>query len=374
MTRIYLVFIATVLVVGKMKTQSKKDSSTIERDFQITFITPMGTNGIESLNAINKVSINIFGGGAKGVNGIEVGGFVNFIKKDVKGLQAAGFANVVLGSVKGSQLAGFVNYSADSLIGLQAAGFCNANFGELRGAQLAGFCNYNQRNFKGIQGSGFANVSLDNFYGAQLSGFANVTHGNIDGVQASGFFNYAKKVKGIQLGFLNFADSVDGVAIGFLSFSRKGLHQIELSSDEVFYTNVSVRTGGYGFYNILSTGFSPKNGTTLWNVGYGAGTSIKINEKLRSDIILSAQHVSKGLFYNGTSELYKLYLVVEYKLAKKCFVAAGPTFNLYFGDTLLPDFGTKYSQVAPYSILNETNSDGFNFKGWIGGKIAIRFL
>jgi hypothetical protein len=152
------------------------------------------------------------------------------------------------------------------------------------------------------------------------------------------------------------------------------VHQLEVSSDELFYTNLSIRTGGHRFYNVFTSGFSPRNGTTLWHIGYGVGTSFRIKERFRSDVTLSAQHVSNGLFCYGTSELCKLYIGAEYKLSKKCHIAAGPTFNLYFGDMYLQDFETKYNNFAPYSFLNETNSAGFNFKAWVGGKIAIRFF
>lgn len=345
----------------------------LHRNFAFTFITPLGTNGMDSWRTVNKVSINLFAGAARGVEGIEVGGFANVTLKNMNGAQGAGFANAVLGNVKGSQFAGFANYCGGNTKGAAFAGFANVNLGDLQGGQFAGFCNYNQKNAKGIQGSGFANVNLGDIKGGQVAGFANVAK-NVDGLQASGFINCAKKVKGAQIGFLNIADSVDGASIGFLSIVRHGLHQLEVSSDELFYTNLSIRTGGHGFYNVVTAGFSPKDGSTLWHVGYGVGTSIKVNERFRSDITLSAQHISNGLFCYGTSELYKLYIGAEYKLSKKCHIAAGPTFNVYFGDTYLQDFGTKYSNVAPYSLLNETNSSGFNFKAWVGGKIAIRFF
>jgi len=374
MTQVGLFFAAVFMTYGlRAQTDStlKKDQ---ERNFQISLITPIGTNGIESPKIVNRISINILAGASKGVNGIEGAGFANLTMQNVIGIQGAGFVNVVLGDVTGSQFAGFTNVSMGNLKGAQFAGFCNLNKGKMRGAQFAGFSNYNHQRTEGFQGAGFINVSLGDIKGAQISGFGNIVKGNVEGFQGSGFFNYAKKVKGVQLGFINIADSVDGASIGFLSFVKKGLHQIEVSADELFYTNVGVRTGGYGFYNILSAGFSPVNGTTLWHVGYGAGTSFRVNEKMRADIIATGHHVSKGLFYNGTSELYRLYFGVEYKLAKKCFIAAGPTFNLYLGDALLPDYGAKYSNIGPYTILNETNSSGFNYKAWVGGKIAIRFL
>jgi hypothetical protein len=391
MTASKLFLAALLLHTGSYlaQTEDKKEEEK-ERPFQLTFITPIGTNGMDAPKTVNKVSLNLLAGVSKGVNGVEFGGFANIVLKDVKGLQMAGFTNVTLRNVKGVQFAGYVNYAGGNLTGAQFAGFCNVNLGTLKGAQfagfanvnmdtlhggqLAGFVNYNHKNARGLQGAGFANVNRGDHKGAQLAGFSNVSTGNVNGLQASAFFNYAKKVKGAQLGFINVADSVDGATIGFLNIVKKGLHQVELSADELFYANLSVRTGTHKFYNVFSAGASPKSSNLLWQIGYGVGTSIRISDRMRSDITVSAHHVSSGLFYHATSELYKIYIGMEYKLANKCYIAAGPTFNLYFGDALLPDYNGTYSKVAPYSMLNETNSEGFNFKGWLGAKVAIRFL
>lgn len=372
---------------AQTKDSTNKDK---ERAFQLTLVTPIGTNGIESIHTINKVSLNIFAGVEAGVNGIELGGFVNVDLKNVIGAQFAGFTNVVLGNVTGAQFSGFTNYSGGDFTGAAFSGFTNANMGTLKGVQFAGFNNFNKNNAIGGQMAGFCNTNFGNLTGGQIagyfnynhknlkglqvSGFGNITVGDVEGAQISGFFNYAKKVKGVQFSFINIADSVDGVSVGFLNIIKKGLHQVEVSADELFYGNVSIRTGTHRFYNIFTAGASPSGSGLLWNIGYGVGTSVKINEKLRADLNISAQHISKGLFYFATSELYKVYIGVEYKIADKFYLAAGPTFNMYFGDALLPAFASTYNKVPPYSLLNETNSDGFNFKGWIGAKVAIRFL
>ncbi len=402
-------FFLTVSAVGLSLlsiAQVPADSGYLRRDFQFTFVTPMGTNGIQSHKCINRVSINLFGGVSAGLEGIEVGGFSNVVRKNVHGIQLAGFSNAVFGNVTGLQGAGFVNYSGGDFFGLAGAGFCNVNLGKTTGGQFSGFANYNgdslygaqmsgfancnlgdfkgiqasgfvnfnRKNFIGLQGAGFVNVSGGQFKGAQLAGFANLNRGNIEGVQASGFVNVAKKVKGAQVGFINIADSIDGVSIGFLSVVKNGLHQVEFSADEMGFTNMAIRTGTHKFYNVFEAGFTSRNGGLLWHMGYGIGSSVKINDKFRADAVLSSHHVSKGLLYAGTSELYKLYLGVEYKIAPKMHLAAGPTFNLYLGDALLPAFEKTYSKIAPYTLLNETNTNGFNYKAWVGGKIAIRFF
>jgi hypothetical protein len=368
------IVLAVLLSPVILPAQKKDSADACERPFQVSFVTPLGTNGIDAFKITNKVSLNILVGVSKGLDGFEAGGLVNVVLKDVKGVQFAGFSNVVVGSVKGSQFAGYANYCGSDFKGAAFAGFCNFNLGELHGSQIAGAFNFNKNGGKGLQLAGHTNVTLGNFKGTQIAGFSNFATGNIEGNQVSGFLNYAKKVKGVQLGFINIADSVDGASIGFLNFVKNGIHQIEFSGDELFYANLSYRMGSTRFYNIFSLGLQPGSKENAWQFGYGAGTSFKVKGKLRSDLSLTAHHVSTGNFYFGTSELCRLYAGLEYRIAKKFSIAAGPTFNLYVSDTLLPDYLSKQKDLIPYHMIDHTNSNDFNIKGWIGGRVALRFL
>ena len=109
-------------------------------------------------------------------------------------------------------------------------------------------------------------------------------------------------------------------------------------------------------------------------MGYGVGTSIKLKHKLRADLTVSANHVSYGQLYHATSELYKFYIGVEYKFFNKFSIAAGPTFNLYWSDALLPDYARTYNSVAPYYSYNKSLPADYNLKGWYGFKASLRFL
>lgn len=345
-----------------------------ERPFQFTFVTPLGTNGIYSHKTTNNISINLLAGVSRGVNGCEVGTLANVVLKDVNGAQFVGFANVVLGHVHGGQFAGYLNFSGSNVRGVQFAGLGNICHGELHGGQFAAGFNINRGGGKGIQVAGHTNVMAGDFKGTQVACGANIATGDLDGSQISVGFNYARKVKGLQIGFINVADSVEGATIGFLNFVKKGVHQIEVSGDEVFYTNLSYRTGTKAFYNIFSLGMRPGSKDNVWQMGYGVGSSFRLKEKWNGEIGLTAHHVSTGDFYWGTSELYRLYVGVEYKVAKKFTIAAGPTFNLYVSDELIPDYATKQKNMLPYYGLDHSTSNDFNLKGWIGGKIALRFF
>lgn len=352
------------------KTQKPDSTKYKERPFALTFVSPVGTNGLDCYKVTNHVSINILAGVSRGVKGFEAGTIANVTLQDVEGAQFAGCANVVLGNVHGAQFSSYFNYCGKDVKGVTFAGLCNFGLGELHGAQFSAV-NINRKGGNGAQVASWTNIILGDFKGAQIAAGTNVALGKLDGAQV-GMVNVAKKVKGIQVGFVNVADSVDGASIGFLNFVRHGKHQLEVSADELFYANLSYRAGTDAFYNVFTAGFKPGSKDNLWHFGYGAGTSFKLKEKLKADISATAHHLNTGGFYFGTSEMFKVYGGVEYKIAKKISVAAGPTFNLYMSDALLSDPDTK--NVTPYSMFSRNTGNDFNLKGWVGGRVALRFF
>ena len=243
------------------------------RPFQVTFISPMGTNGVESGKIRNNLSFNILAGYNGGLSGIEIGGVANNLRYDMDGIQISGFSNVVLGKSDGCQLSGFSNVTRKSFKGLQASGFsnvvcedskiiqvsgfsnvvkgttkgtqisgfsnvstgdataiqvggfsnvvkgsidgtqvsgfCNVSSGAGKAIEVAGFINTTNGSLKGGQFAGFANVATGSVKGVQISGFANTSAKDLQGAQISGFFNYTRKLKGLQLGVINYCDSVE---------------------------------------------------------------------------------------------------------------------------------------------------------------------
>ncbi|PBQ33445.1 hypothetical protein CNR22_17230 [Sphingobacteriaceae bacterium] len=376
---------------------------TITRPIQVSLLPFIGTNHRLSGSVENKLSFNILGGFSKGTKGFEVGGLFNIDRENVVGCQVATIFNIVGDSMKGTQLAALFNITGNYMTGFQGAGLLNINNRDFKGVQAATLLNLNNRKaegvsiaalmnisnyVKGVQVSFLGNVS-DTLNGVSLGGLFNVTEHAVKAVQAgflfnnqrtgtsyvqvAGLFNTACYVKGIQIAPVNFADSASGVPIGFFSFVKKGVHQLELSSDELFLGNVSFRTGVPAFYNIFSIGFWSPNTKSLSQLGYGVGSSFRIKNKLRGDVTLTMHHISKGGFYYGTNDLYRAYCGIEYKFRKKFSVAAGPTFNLFMSDQLLPDYSV-YETIMPSYLFSTTNSYDFNLKGWLGAKIALRFL
>ncbi|HMJ69267.1 MAG TPA: STN domain-containing protein [Cyclobacteriaceae bacterium] len=372
----------------------KNIRDTLYRDIQISLLPFVGSNGGMSGNVVNDYSINIFGGYSMGTKQIELGFFFNIDRKDVSFLQIAGFGNIVGGNVIGAQASGFFNINGGETKAAQMTGFTNINFGDFQGVQaagmaninlesadgvkVAGMMNYSNGNSAGVSVAGFANIHRGNFKGPQIAGFTNInSKGRIAGTQISGFFNYGKKVYGTQIGFINVADSLTGVPIGFLSIVKHGYHKLELSADEVFYSNLAFRSGVRQFHNIIFASYRPGSAfgsQTVWGFGYGLGTARKIFNWMNLNIDLTSQQVNKGRFTEGLSSLNKLQIGFDFRLAKGFSLYAGGTLNAYFTRIVSTDDPDLFPDFQPKVFYEDSFGNNKNVKMWVGGKIALRFF
>lgn len=307
--------------------------------FQLSLITPLGTNGWDSWNVINKFSLNLLTGYAGGVDGAEFSGFGSVLRTDMKGAQFSGFGNIVLG--------------------------------ETRGAQFAGFMNIDHGPVKGGIFAGFLNLSGQEARGAQVAGFSNINTGETSGLQLAGFFNYAKVLSGVQVGILNYVDSSEGgVPIGFLSFVKNGYRAFEISTNESLYGVSSFKTGTRSFYNIVSVGGGYRNKRSLFAWGWGMGTLIAVAEKL--DIAIEGQglHVNEDeWFTSGTNVLAKASVSLAWNIAEHFSVFCGPSWNVAVSNV-------KYengSAIAPWSVFDKTTEGGTNIKMYPGLSAGLRF-
>lgn len=399
---------------------------TIHRDFQFSFVPFVGTNGKLSGNAINDFSINLIGGYSLGTQNFELGGLFNTVGGDVDGVQLGGWFNGVAGKTRGAQLAGFVNVNRGYTSGVQVAGLGNFYWSESSAIALGGLLNFMHKDSRGIKMAGLGNITLgdlkgpavaglfnfssgDSYFagiaglinfsggtmqGAQIGGLVNFTARDMVGPQVSGLINfaakeirgtqvgvlnYATKMKGAQVGLINLADSLRGVPVGFLSFVNKGgYHKIEISADEMFYTNFSFRTGVHKFYNIFSAGIRPgkyKNEKeTLWTFGYGVGVAPKLSRRLYLNFDLTSNQVIKGGTIEKVNLLNKLFLGVEFQAARKISLVAGTTLNGQVTHADYSEYPDLFTEFKPDIIYDRTYSNNLNLKMWWGGKIGLRFL
>ncbi|MFN5170348.1 MAG: STN and carboxypeptidase regulatory-like domain-containing protein [Cyclobacteriaceae bacterium] len=376
---------------GEANVQNIRD--TLYQMVQVSFLPFLGTNGRLSGTVINDYSINFLGGYSRGTRQIELGfffnidrgdvrwlqiaGFGNLVGRHVSGVQTAGFFNVNGGGANAVQVAGFTNVNRQNSVGVQISGFANVDLARYSGVQVAGFSNVVLDTARGVQVAGFANVVTSQYQGSQFAGFSNIATRNISGSQISAFFNYGHTVRGTQIALFNYADTLGGVPFGLLSFVNKGYHKLELSADEVFYTNVAFRSGVRSFHNILHAGIRPESAfgePTVWTFGYGIGTATRLARWLDLNVDLTAQHLNKGGFTNALSLLSKLHLGFDFRLARKFSIYAGGTVNAYLTDNSFTDYPELFTDIQPSFFYNETVGNGNNLKMWFGGKVALRFF
>ncbi|MFH0761639.1 MAG: STN and carboxypeptidase regulatory-like domain-containing protein [Bacteroidota bacterium] len=391
-----------VMALVPSKTRVTADNVQVieQRWVQVSFLPFIGSNRFVSGLITNRFSLNILAGYAGGVRGLELGGFLNVVRNEMHGVQAAGFGNIVGRDSKGAQLSGFFNVDAGSFTGLQATGFSNvvtdtirgvqlAGFsnvlrGPIYGAQLSGFSNFSSHNMDGIQASGFANTAIKDVKVAQLSGFANycrnlgglqaagftnIASGTCKGVQMAGFLNYATDLHGLQLSVLNIADTVSsGVPVGILSFVIKGYHTIELTANELFPLNLSLKTGTRHFYNILSAGIQ----SDWLSVGYGVGTQFRMAKRLTLSMDLTANYVADNeMFIETKGSLLRFSPTLDIELAKHFKIILGPTLNVFSSlSTEVPDM-SAIPALFSLPVFSQTVGP-LPVNVWIGATAGIR--
>ena len=398
---------------------------TLYRTTQVSIWPFIGTNHRLSGNVINDYSFNVFGGYELGVTKLEIGGLFNIDRGDVygtqiasifnatggkaHGFQGAGIMNLNLDTVRGAQFAGVSNvswsgtekFSAAGIInfthgrsrGARLAGIGNFNLGEQNGAQIAGIfnfatgesgpaqmagiMNFTTRSHVGGQGAGIMNFSAANITGAQFGGLLNFAAKKVTGAQISGGLNYATKVNGVQVGLVNVSDSIRGVPIGLFSFVMKGYHQLEVSADEVFYTNVAFRTGLHYFYNIFTAGVKPSSfddDHTYWTAGYGLGSAPNLSRKLRLNADITANQIFSGYTLDALNVVSKAYAGIEYHPAPKFGFTAGITLNAHFTDNEYTEYPELFTHYKPTIIHETTIENNVNVKLWLGAKVGLRFF
>ncbi len=374
-----------LLILCSVKAQEDEKGELKKRSFQVTFITPIGTNGVYSGRYINELSLNVLAGYNGGLDGFEIGGCLNIIKNNAEGFQGAGFANIVFGSLNGAQIAGTANMVNDNSEGLQISGFANLSGGSFNGLQASGFGNVAEGNSDIIQISGFGNITSgditglqiggfgnisSNIEGAQLGGFINITE-EINGAQISGFMNIAEEAEGIQLGFLNFCDTIDGIPIGFLSFVKKGINTFEFWGSDALHVNIAYKTGVKKFYNIIAAGSHFTSGFK-WAIGYGIGSQFNIGENTIFNLEAISFNIHDNFRLNSNVNLNQLRINygLEFYDDKSFFV--GPTFNVLVSDESYSSRAIS-GEIAPYYFSNRNTRYGTNVKMWIGINAGVRF-
>lgn len=316
---VFLLFAAHSLFAN-----NSNEEENIRKNFQFSFLTPIGSNGSYSHRAINRISINLLGGYSYANTAFEAGGLYN----------------INTGWTKGFQLAGLFNYTGKSL----------------HAAQVAGIANISRKGCSSFQLAGLVNAGAD-----------------IDGLQMSGLVNVANRVKGVQLGLINYADESEGISIGLINIIRKGgKHEFEVSFSETLHTALSFRLGTDKLYTIFSAGVNYTKKNTEYAAGLGLGTHIDWKKQWANQIELTGYGLTEnGSFRtDGVRMLLQLRCPVSKTLGRHFTVFAGPTVNMTITETSSSDSPSK--TWSPWHLW-KSNNGNTQFRGWIGMTAGVRF-
>lgn len=320
-----ILFIAVFTIVSRGYSQS-------EKSFQLSFITPLSTNGASANKIANDYSINLLGGYSRANNVFEFGGLYNINSEYTKGVQFAGLTNI---SSKG---------------------------------------------VKAIQFAGLANVTSNQEGGIQISGISNVaSKGNV-GAQVGGILNVAKNA-GTQIGLINIADSVGGASIGLINIVKKnGKQEFELGFSDAINTYLSFKLGTDKFYTIFSGGinfYDIKNTETKapaqFLVGLGFGKEIHFKKSFATQFELMGYAVTEDKEFTGDLNLLSQFkLTVSKELSSGLKFYVGPVFNMTISQYKNAEGELVGTNIAPYTIFQDNNGKTA-LKGWIGLSLGIRY-
>jgi hypothetical protein len=315
-----------------LSVHSQENGTILSRKAQVTFAYPIGSNGSNSLKYSNNFSFNILYGLNGGVNGVEIGSLLNYIKGEVNGFQLAGISNINTKQSKGFLLSGVSNICMDSTSGVLISGVLNYSK-QSKGFQLA-----------------TANIVDNESKGFQL-----------------GVINYTKKLNGLQLGVINVVgNSENGIPIGIFNVVKNGYYDLEMTAGEVLYFNLNYKMGVDKFYTIFKTGISTFNDKSVYSYGVGFGGRIPFNERHKLSIDVTANHI----IYDNDWEwgewdnlLNKADINYRYGITNNFSVIVGPSINVYVTKKIVNgEYGTLN---IPYTIYSNESSGNKLFM-WIG--------
>lgn len=341
----YKQFITMTLALISLNIFTVQAQTNDEKKFhiaQISFIAPLGTQGIQSTQYVNGFSLNMLAGRSGGLKGLEIAGLINTTHGDIEGLQIAGLINHTKGMVTGMQLSGILNHTSE----------------ETSGLQISGLINNTGKNIKGVQMAGILNQCTD----------------TLQGVQVSGLINRTRVVDGLQIGVINFADTVnEGLQLGFLNFAKNGYYALETGGNETMHGVVSWKMGTKKLYNIFSTGMRMIDKKVLWGLGYGLGTCIDLNAKNDISIDLLAYNMHEDMQWNERlNMLCKLNISYAWHITDKVACYAGASVNVVISENQDQQGHYVTEGISPWQLLK--NSEGANSEAiYPGFHIGFRF-
>jgi hypothetical protein len=326
--------------------------------FGADFVPFAGTSSVLP-DGVRILSVNLLGGLAGGLHGLELGAGINIERRFMCGVQLAGLANAVSGPVEGVQLAPF-NFASGTLQGVQL-GVVAIAVRDVEGLQ-AGVGNLSLESMKGAQ-VGPLNLVTSPLFGAQV-GVTNVVTDQVAGAQI-GVVNVATgRVKGTQIGVVNYADAADA-PIGLVSVVRHGRTDIQAWGTESGLALAGVRHGTSVLHNVYGAGIE-LGGEREWALVLGLGLHGSLARWLGLDVDLLQTWLQKRTPGTGNVELSTLQAAFGIPLGAIAEVMVAPTFNVLYGD----DRGTGVA--PPWSTFDLSNGGSSFVRGWPGLSGGLR--
>ena len=335
---------------------------------QISILPYLGTNTYRSHEVSNNVSVNVFWGTSRAIDGFEIGGVGNTVVEEMRGFQLAGAVNHVGGNVIGTQMAGLVNYGG----------------AKAEGAQLAGLFNIVRDSMHGAQVGGIFNIAGNHIDGAQVAGAFNWSEGDVRN-QWSLFYNRARYVSRRQIGLINVCDTTAKASYGLLNIVKYGYNRVEVGATEGLFVNLGAKLGTRKLYNILHLGFRwdtfekeidgqvGSAAYTTWGLGYGLGIAPRLSKKTLLNIEMVGMHINEmESWTNELNLLGQLRTTFDFKVGERLSFYAGPSFNIMFSDLYDAETDTYGSRVLPVDPLFNVQEGPTNIQGWIGFSAGLR--
>lgn len=401
-----LIILVSLSNINSLWASKGEEETQNHRFAQLTFLTPIGSNGLNSAITTNHISFNILIGVSGGVDGFEFGGLHNTTLGDVKGFQLGGLGNLNTGISKGVQFGGLYNIDLKLTRGVQFAGITNVIKGPSKGAHFAGISNFvsseswafqasgianvTPRGNHGVQLSGITNVNGLDGEGAQLAGLINVNYGKTSkfqlaglinvstndahGAQIAGLVNYTKKLNGLQLGLINVSDTVErGIPLGLISVVKHGYYAFELEANDAFWINATYKMGVPKFYNIFTAGFKQQEGKEMWGVGLGFGSLLPMGEKWGLNFDLTATHINENEWWTEDLNLLNRLKINAWYDLGKLKIYGGPSLNVHVSNLKDEEGLPGGNLINPkMSFYHETNGETRTVV-YPGFNLGIRF-
>jgi len=311
---------SATLTINEIEAQNNQKEQA--QPSQFTFAYPLGTNGIDAISIRNRFSVNVLYGINGGLDGLEIGGILNY------------------------------------------------NHGDVNGVQLAWVSNINREHTNGLMWAGCFNLTMDDSRGMQLADL-NIAAGDFTGLQA-GMFNYAGGLRGVQFGLVNIVGEDNGaVPIGLINIVRGGYYELEFVASEVLYTNVNYKMGVEHFYTIFKLGSSRYESNPVYSFGLGFGSMLSLAEKHKISMDLSVNHIVYNEEWSSDDNcLSKLDLSYRFYILEHVALVAGPSFNWYVSEMMVDDsFGTLNIPSNAHNFRHDNKEQWM----WLGFNVGLAY-